>query len=77
LYIPSTAFAPLSGIRERGIDVAGLVDGDQPTFTLPAAFRGWRTGRGVAEEFLDKLPQAYTAELYQAKCEAIYRHAEN
>jgi type I restriction enzyme R subunit len=25
-------------------------------------------------EFLDKLPQVYTTELYQAKCEAIYQH---
>jgi type I restriction enzyme R subunit len=25
-------------------------------------------------EFLDKLPQVYTMELYQAKCEAIYQH---
>jgi type I restriction enzyme, R subunit len=26
------------------------------------------------EEFLDKLPQAYTPGLYRAKCEAIYQH---
>lgn len=26
------------------------------------------------EEFLDKLPPAYTSELYQAKCEAVYQH---
>ena len=25
-------------------------------------------------EFLDKLPQVYTTELYQAKCEAVYQH---
>jgi type I restriction enzyme R subunit len=25
-------------------------------------------------EFLDKLPRAYTPELYQAKCDAVYQH---
>jgi type I restriction enzyme R subunit len=25
-------------------------------------------------EFLDKLPQVYTPELYRTKCEAVYQH---
>jgi type I restriction enzyme, R subunit len=25
-------------------------------------------------EFLDKLPQVYTPEIYEAKCEAVYQH---
>jgi type I restriction enzyme R subunit len=30
--------------------------------------------RVCIEEFLDKLPQVYTPELYRAKCEAVYQH---
>jgi type I restriction enzyme R subunit len=26
------------------------------------------------EEFLDKLPQVYTPEVYRTKCEAVYQH---
>ncbi len=25
-------------------------------------------------EFLDKLPQAYTPDIYRVKCEAVYQH---
>ena len=32
------------------------------------------TVRLCIEEFLDKLPQVYTPELYKAKCEAVYQH---
>jgi type I restriction enzyme, R subunit len=32
------------------------------------------TVRLCIEEFLDKLPQVYTPDLYQAKCEAVYQH---
>ena len=32
------------------------------------------TVRLCLEEFLDKVPRAYTPELYRAKCEAVYQH---
>lgn len=30
--------------------------------------------RVCIEEWLDKLPPAYTSELYQEKCDAVYQH---
>src|SRR5258707_14664889 len=31
-------------------------------------------GKLCINEFLDRLPQVYTPELYRAKCEAVYQH---
>lgn len=51
------------------------------TLKTKALVLDWRTRqqtravvRLCIEEFLDKLPQVYTQDIYQTKCEAVYQH---